>query len=321
MPLPARTAAAALTFAALTPALASAATIWEGTVDSDWFNAANWSNGVPNDNPANPATVASGTPNAPTIAGNNFDGDILQTGNTVSIDHTNQVRYNRGVYTLSGGTLDLVSNNLRLNTNSTTALIIDGGTLADTGTADAIEQFGVDSTFDARTAVNLPDTTYVHRDGLLKVDATTMTVGTYLHAFNGSTAALTLELADGATFNTAFLSYGAGNNSDLGTISFSGSASALNATTWNTNREREFQIDFAASSVGSTFTVGADFFTEAEWISQFNLGELTIDGGTPDGSFNDFFEVTDGTLTFVAIPEPGALGLVSLGLLVMLRRR
>ena len=99
--------------------LAPGPTVWSGTASVDWFNAANWTGGVPTatDN----GVVPSGTPNAPTIGvGSAAVHDLTLNGSTL---------------TLNGGTLDING----VFTNNGGSLVQTGaGGVAFTGTTPQV---------------------------------------------------------------------------------------------------------------------------------------------------------------------------------------
>lgn len=309
-----------LLISAFSVCFAYAQTTWIGSVDNDFNNAANWSSNVP-DAAGNTGTISSGTPELPTT---NANANVNQSGGTVTITNATRTIYNGGTWNLTGGTFDIATKEWRL-ADATSQFVVNGGTFADTGGGGAIQIYTQGATFQFLSGThNLSSTNVAQRFGTMLLDnGANASFASYNFGFNEVTADTQLTLSNGSSLSTSNLNYYPNHaNNDIGQISFTGSgASSLTADDWVTAKAAYFNFDFASTSANSSITVLSNFFSQAEWETQWTNGKLTVDGANV-GNFSDHFTVSGDTLTYV--PEPGtyALGLSVLMLLYAgVRRR
>lgn len=100
-------------------------TVWNGSVSTDWFNADNWSAGVPNEKID--AQIPAGTPNNPNLTASGsceefiLDGEF-QMASTGSLNVYSHFT-NSGTYTDNGGVLSLLGKNAsNMNINNSVVL-------------------------------------------------------------------------------------------------------------------------------------------------------------------------------------------------------
>lgn len=305
----------------------AAQTIWEGDTDSAFFNAANWSSGTPTllvegeidgtgTNSPELGTLNGGFQNLPSFL-------LTQTGDTVSVlgtdDATNGAVSIGGstVWNLNGGFLD-VSSNYELRANGT--LIVDGGTLQATGTAQLVIRSNSADLQILSGSHDLTGNRFGAINGSLLIDGASLTAaGMNFGNFGSNNQNGTVTLQNGASLTLEDNNNGALRNSvqasatnSSGQLNFGPGVSSLTAGGWTFNNGGpDLGIDFDPGAVGSTFTIlNSSAFDETEWEAYWTTGSLTV-GGANVGNFSDFFEVSGGTLTMV--PEPGSVALLGIG--------
>lgn len=294
--------------------LASAQTTWTGNTDNNFTEPTNWTNGVPNSS-GNPGTINSGTP---VVTATNIGPDITQNAGTVTFNPSTRTIYSAGTWNVLGGSIDLGTGSLRIQ--NTGQMVINGGHITDTGTANVLDIYTDTSGLSILSGVqNLQGTSINQRAGTLSINnGSSLEIGSLLYSFNSETAAPELTLSNASSMKITTANGGAGTLSYYTTsyvqensvISFSGiGASSIEAVTLT--RGDDFRFDFASSADGSFINITTTgYLSEAQWQTQWDNGFLTVDGGNV-GSFGDYFTVTDGLLTFTAVPEPQTYALMA----------
>jgi hypothetical protein len=310
-------------------ATAFAQTVWTGAVNNSVGNTNNWTNGLPTSE-SNPGTIASGTP---TFSSNLNGYRVTQTGGAVQQTGIPKSMSN-GFYNLQGGSLDLAGNGLQIASNF--SFTVEGGSFTRSlaGAGFALSITTTSSSFNVLGgSVNLGSGNILNQDGSMVISSATVTTGSYQFTFGANdTFSPTLTFQNGGslivtddTGGSGVFSYESTATADIGQINFASGASLLSADSWT--EATEFNFDFVTGAEGSRIVIGTGYFTEAEWIDQWTAGRLTVDSSN-SGSFEDYFTVADGTLTFTGlseIPEPGSCallaGIAALGLVALQRRR
>ncbi len=334
----------ALSMAVWIPASSEGATIWTGTISSDWNVAGNWDNGVPG--VGNDATINAGALNQPTYnSATTLEGfAITQNGGTATGTRSGGVnQFNLGnsgapiTWNLNGGSLDVSGPTLGLRLNFGSTINLDGGTLnAGTRPLDLTHFGGQD---------------YIQTSGSTTVGAALLNRRTEFSMAGGSFTSTTFSVANAglATSPNYDISF-SGGTSSLGNLEIywadagrPGQMSVLgdaeitvtdllfgqNGTVTDfAGRDSTF-IDFDSTWTGSFLVSGQTSLSD--YWTLFNTPMVTnpfirLDGALIDETtfLNTFLLSPTNALTLVPEPSTGLLalfGVAALALRGRVRRR
>lgn len=268
---------------------------------------------------------------------------LLDTGTGVTLDLNG---YNQTIGSLTGvsaSTITLGSGILTVNqtTNTTHAGTITGaGGLIKTGAGQLTLSNAGGNTYTGATTVN--EGTLVVTGSLVNSAVSVSNAGTVLATDAAASFGSTM------TINTSAI-LAAGGNGAAGTATVGGTTTFNSGSifSWDINAtgttydklvapslaggDAIFRIVVADAMFTDTFWDTAqnwtDIFTTdgstaiADWAGLFNVSVVDSSFDTLDTSSFGTFSISDNTLSFTAIPEPGATLLGGLGTLLLLRRR
>ncbi|MBK1831085.1 hypothetical protein JIN77_10135 [Verrucomicrobiaceae bacterium R5-34] len=161
----------------------------------------------------------------------------------------------------------------------------------------------------------------VSTTGSLTIDGGAVTIGTtdtILLGNGHSTRTALIDVVSGSlTVEAGYNQFFIGRDDATGILRIQGGTTILGGMPTFDDVAGNGSIDFTSESTGSLTVAGADL---AYYQGLYAGTDLTIDG-VNTAAFGDVFSVTGSTITLVPEPSTALLGVASMGLMCLRRRR